>query len=167
MEKKNNQYTEVRLENNGKDTSSRNPLTRQFQYEYAMFILISNLFHSVTCRSRSIDSLRLYFMELPDKSKNTSTKEDVIGELIPAINHDVFKHITFPMMHACAAEVTAELERDGSHTFVYSDGIYGFSVHLNRVRDDEPLRIRVKDLGVIHKDTKKEVVKEAALKCAA
>ncbi len=70
------------------------------------------------------------------------------------------------MMHACAAEVTVELERDGSHTFVYSDGIYGFSVHLDRVRDDEPLRIRVKDLSTIHKD-KKEVVKKAALKCAA
>ncbi len=38
MLKKNDSYTEVMLENNGME-NSKNPLTKQFQYEYALYLL--------------------------------------------------------------------------------------------------------------------------------
>lgn len=168
MANKNNRYIEVKIDNNGKNNDNRNPLTRQYRYEYALYLLIANLFHSVRCRSMNVNSLRLYFMEVPDKSDKTKTKEDIIGELIPVINRDVLGHIRFPMMHVCAAEVTAKLEKDGSHTFVFSDGIYGFSVHLNKIRNGYPIRIKVTDISKSHeKSGKTKESKKAAVKCAA
>lgn len=178
MEKNNNSYTEVMIENKGME-NSKNPLTKQFQYEYALYLLISNLFHSVRCRSRNIESLMLYFIELPEKVKRNKdeeeyqprTKKEFLSELIPVIARDVFGHITFPKMHECAAEVVIEKEEDGTHTFIFTDGIYGFALHLERIKHNRPLKIRVTDLSNPAEKEKEDTVTEAemkaALKCAA
>ncbi|MCR5232736.1 MAG: hypothetical protein K6E53_02365 [Lachnospiraceae bacterium] len=178
MVKKNDSYTEVMIEHNGRDIG-RNPLTKQFQYEYALYLLISNLFHSVRCRSRNIESLMLYFMELPEKVKRNKdeeeyqprTKKEFLSELTPVIARDVFGHITFPKMHECAAEVVIEKEEDGTHTFIFTDGIYGFALRLQRIKHNRPLKIRVTDLSIPAEKEKEDTVTEAemkaVLKCAA
>ena len=43
----------------------------------------------------------------------------------------------------CAAEVRILLEDDGTHSFVFTDGIYGFKVHLDIQGKGHPGRIDV------------------------
>lgn len=37
---------------------------------------------------------------------------------------------TFPLMNICRVEVCTVPKEDGSHTFVFSDGIYSFTLRL-------------------------------------
>ena len=187
MRKTNGRYTEVSLDNMSGTCDGRNPLRKRFQYEYALYMLISEMFHSVRNRSRSIESLRLYYMDLPDKGgkkpRNTEeeskgkTKSDVVTEVAELIIRDLKGHIPFPMMHICAVESRAVLEEDGSHTFIFTDGIYSFSVHLDMYRNREIKKIKITDLRSAEnhdetaeaKETEKtkETKDEAALKSAA
>ncbi|MBR5377085.1 MAG: hypothetical protein IK139_07375 [Lachnospiraceae bacterium] len=157
MEKKTNRnYTEVSLEVNGYDRNYRNPLTKTYCYEYALYRAVSELFASVVCESRLIDSLNLYFAELPDGSETdgngqkasgkTRTKADYIKEAGELVKRDVIGHVTFPMMNICAAKAQTFTEEDGTHTFLFTDGIYGFSVHMEAPSKGRPEAITVKDL---------------------
>ena len=65
MNSKNLRYTEVNLDGQGLDRNYKNPMTRQFQYEYALYKVVSEMFKAVNCRSsRWIDTLELYFKVL-------------------------------------------------------------------------------------------------------
>ena len=116
----------------------KNPLTKTYQYEYALYKTVADMFDSVVVKSRLIDSLKLYFAELPDTSK-----ADFLREVNLLVQKDVIGHIDFPMMHICSAEVRTEVEKDGTHTFVFSDGIYRFSVHIDVPRKGHPRKITV------------------------
>ncbi len=180
MNKRNNgSYREISLEVNGYDRNYRNPLTKTYCYEYALYRTVSELFDSVICDSRCIDSLNLYFAELPDGSdkngigqteqvsaRKTRTKADYIKEVGELVRRDVIGHVTFPMMNVCAAEVKTFTEADGTHTFLFTDGIYGFSVRIKALSKGRPEGITVKDL---HTGKKKSDKKEenAALQSAA
>ncbi len=167
MDKKNNivkvgnkAYIEVELDGMGDGRSYRNPLTKVFQYEYALYRAVSDLFASVQCRSMCIESLKLYFSELshssdkaegeknelPAEEKKKKTQEDLIAAMAWLVARDVVGHITFPEMNICQAEVLVSTNEDGTHTFVFEDGIYGFSVRLNIPRKGTPKTIEVKDL---------------------
>lgn len=164
MEKRTNKiYKEVKIDGNGNgmDSTYKNPLTKIFQYEYALYTTISRLFTSVRCRSRCVNSLELYFRELPHKAKSNinsegqkekdnekkrNTQEGFLLEMAKLVDRDVIGHITFPMMSVCAAEIKTVLEKDGTHSFVFSDGIYGFSLHLDMSGNGHPIQIQVKDL---------------------
>ncbi len=139
MDRNNRKYIEVHFGENGYDTHYRNPLTKTYQYEYALYLAVSELFASVKCKSGCIESLKLYFSELPEGSNG------VADEMATLVQRDVAGSITFPMMHACAAEVRTRLEKDGTHTFIFSDGIYGFSVHLDKMKKGHPGKILVRD----------------------
>ncbi|MCR5269150.1 MAG: hypothetical protein K6E16_11630 [Lachnospiraceae bacterium] len=157
-----NRYKEVRLENNGRgaDRFYKNPLTGTYRYEYALYMAISNLFESVRYRSMNMESLRLYFEELPcrkdttpaeseavsEREKGRRTREDLLEEMEKLVAKDVVGHVTFPMMNICAAEAKAIPEADGSHSFAFSDGVYGFVLHLDFGRSKHPKKIEVKDL---------------------
>ncbi len=140
MGKKNNGYKEVTLDGSGFERHYRNPLTKLFQYEYALYETVSELFGVVKCDSRGIDTLKLYFKELPEKKrqeenpedaeKKKKSQEDILSEMAVLVERDVVGKITFPMMNVCAAEVRVIPEKDGSHKFFFTDGIYGFSVQL-------------------------------------
>ena len=121
-------------------------------------MLISDMFHSVRNRSRSIESLRLHYMDLPDKAEKKpkdseeenkrKTKSDIVQEVAELIVRDLKGRIPFPMMHTCAVESKAVLEEDGSHTFVFTDGIYGFSVHLDMYRNRDIKMIKITNLFI-------------------
>ncbi|MCR5649725.1 MAG: hypothetical protein K6F86_00915 [Lachnospiraceae bacterium] len=149
------EYKEVYFDRNGRehDRFYKNPLAGLFQREYALYLTAANLFESVRCRSMCIDTMKLYFMELAHKekdsdagNKNRNTQEDLLSEMERLVNRDVIGHITFPMMHICAAEAKTVLEEDGSHGFIFTDGIYGFKLHLDNPGKGHPRKIEVTDL---------------------
>lgn len=161
-------YTEVNLNNAEKISRFyTNPMTRTYQYEYALFEAISSLFRKTVCNSMCLESLKLYFNELPEKeekkpmteSENTvpgenevpkKTQESVVEEINALVERDVLGHVTFPMMKECMAEARVIRKDDGSHSFVFSDGMYLFTVSLGRVKKGHPRRIHVKDYSDIH-----------------
>ena len=113
----------------------QNPMTKVFQYEYALYVLTSDLFAQVSCRSMVVDRLKLYYAELAKVSKKEERlsfekQYELENEVQSLIERDVLGKVAFPGMHMCRAELTVRTGQDGSHTFTYSDGIYGFSLHL-------------------------------------
>ena len=170
-------FREVSIDGIDADRHYRNPKTKQFQYEYALYETVSALFESVRCRSMNMESLRLYFEELPQAKekeipgeKKKYTQTDMLEEVAALVAKDVAGKVSFPMMHICACESQCVLDDDGSHTFIFSDGIYGFSVHMDVPRNGRPKKIKVKNLGQtepVRKKTGKKTVKENAAAAAA
>lgn len=116
---------------------------KMFQNEYAMFVAVSDLFHIVKTRSMKINSLKIYFKELSgcknegeDENKDgkhsvrKNTREALVDRFKDLVERNVREYVDFPMMESCAAEVFIYQEKDGSHTFAFTDGMYGFMVHL-------------------------------------
>ncbi|MCR5107697.1 MAG: hypothetical protein K6B28_05995 [Lachnospiraceae bacterium] len=177
-------YKEVKLDSNGcgEDRFYKNPLTRAFQYEYALYLTVAALFESVRCKSMCVESLKLYFMELGHKKDNTennkdqvkesgskskNTREDLLAEMESLVSRDVIGHIVFPMMHICSAEVRTLLEEDGTHSFIFTDDIYGFKIHLDIPRKGHPRKIEVTDLGEKEQVNDRSGIVRAALGSAA
>ena len=170
------QYKEVRIDRNGRgeDRTYRNPLTGIFQYEYALYLAVADLFESVRCKSMCLESLKLYFCELghkkgsaendgnsggsDDEMKSKKTQEDLLNEMKRLVDRDVTGNVSFPMMHICSAEVRTRAEEDGSHSFIFTDGIYGFMLHLDIQRNGRPKKIEVTDLNP-KEQTTTEVIK--------
>ncbi len=50
------------------------------------------------------------------------------------------------MISICAAEVMTALEDDGSHRFIFTDGIYRFDLHLDMARKGHPRGIEVRNV---------------------
>lgn len=139
----------------GLDNGTKNLKVKQYQYECALYETIAGLFESVICRSMNLENLRLYLAELPiagkdDKSSSKITKEKVLSEMSELVRRDVTGKIIFPQINICAVESTAILENDGSHTFIFTDGIYGFSVRLKMAGHGHPMGIEVKNLKDDH-----------------
>ncbi len=171
----NGSYKEVSFKESGFDKHYRNPLTKQFQYEFALYEKVSELFESVRCRSMNLESLRLYFLELPhakedEESSGKRTQESLLDETAELVRRDVIGNITFPMMNICAADSSCIQEKDGTHTFIFTDGIYGFSVRLNETKSGHPKGIEVKNLMKVNQvksKSGKKTTKEHAAHSAA
>ncbi len=156
MEKRNNvSYKEVSFDGQAMVRNYKHPMTKVYQYEYALFIVMSALFQSVKCKSFCPNSLKLYFKELPLDVKEEDLPEDVIvrksqrkliEEIETLVERDVIGKIKFPMINACSAEVLIKRQDDETHRFFYTDGIYGFSVHLDMERKGHPRCIEVKNI---------------------
>ena len=95
-----NGYKEVKIDNNGRgiDKTYHNPLTRVYQYEYALYSVVSELFGSIRCRSLCMNNLESYFLELPikgdednaEKNKNgKKTQDGIIEEISKLVERDV------------------------------------------------------------------------------
>lgn len=156
-------YAEVILDNNGQgfDRSYKNPLTRAYQYEYALFVAMAEHFSSIRCQSMCVETLKLYFAELPHRNENADntngqdgdtnkakgkSQEAVLEHVEQLVIRDVIGHVTFPHMNICAAEVLTTLEEDGTHSFIFADGIYGFRLHIFiSSRKRHSARIEVED----------------------
>ena len=52
-------------------------------------------------------------------------------EVRARVERDVVGNVNFPMMHQCRAQVRVLPRQDGSHTFLFTDGVYSFSVRLD------------------------------------
>ena len=140
-------YREVSLDTDGKgyDRHYKNPLSKTYQYEYALYLAVSELFGSVRPMSLSLESLKLYFYELhasKDGGGKAASREGLISEMRKLVNRDVIGNITFPMMNICAAEVMAVQDDDGTHHYIFTDGIYGFVLKL-RINAGHPVGIEV------------------------
>ena len=161
---------EVRLDRGGFERHYKNPLTKTYQYEYALYRKISELFQSVRCKSMCIETLRLYFRELPDRpasqleaenpeqlaDRHRKKKEDFLEEIEKLIQRDVAGKVTFPMMQDCQAKVRVHVEKDNTHSFTFTDGDYGFNVRLDMPRKGHPRRIKVRDVSEIKPEHNEE-----------
>ena len=115
-----------------------NPLTRQYQYEYAMYKIVSEMFAGVECRSLVIDQLRLYYADLVKESRSDSNKEkysyakqrEVDAEVQSMVERYVKSRIEFPQMNICRAEVRIRKDKNGCHSFSFTDGIYSLNAFL-------------------------------------
>ena len=120
-----------------------NPLTRQFQAEYAMYEAVSSLFAGVICRSLTLENLKLYHAEL---SKEKSE------ELENEVKHLIGKYLTgkvcFPAMNICKAEVKIRNNADGTHRFIFTDGVYSFSLQLKTSRRSRKMFLEVKGRNI-------------------
>ncbi len=160
-------YTEVRLDNGkGIDKFYVNPLTKTYQYEHALLTTVSGLFKETQTSSLCPDRLRLYFNELPirkevqeqaraqkeamgqtvteDEPCNKRTRDSVMEEVKALVTRDVEGNVEFPLMHQCRADVRILEREDGSHTFLFTDGVYAFTVRFDKFKKGRPLSIRVK-----------------------
>ena len=176
-----NGYKEVKLENNGRgtDMSCHNPLSTVFRYEYALYTVVSQMFESVRNRSLCMGTLESYFLELPSGSEEQYTKnsrpgkktrDKLLEEVKVLVDRDVIGKIRFPMINICAAEAAAIPEDDGTHTFVFTDGIYGFFLNLVMSGKGHPSGIRVKDLNPESRKSRDKLagnIENAALSGAA
>ncbi len=151
-------YREVSVDVGGIEKKYKNPLTKLYQHEYALFTAVSELFASVICDSMCVESLMLYFKELPQGNQESTeyaastpgrkrlTQENLLKGVRIAASEKVQGHITFPMMNICAANAYTKLNSDGTHTFIFTDGIYAFSVRLKMQGRGSDFRLEVKDL---------------------
>jgi hypothetical protein len=158
-------YTEVEIAGTEFERSYRNPLTKAFQYEYALYEVVSGLFGRVECRSMNIENLRMYFLELPVKDQDEHSapeaqKDEAAPKRTPKMNREKMKkemealvaekvrgEVLFPMMDRCAAEVSTVPAEDGTHWLVFTDGIYGFALHLEFGRKGKLTGIEVRDFN--------------------
>jgi len=153
MKKMNIEYREVKLDNNGEGFIRKytNPLSKTYQYEYALYKAMVGRFGAVIPKSRCLNSLMLYFKELPHKNEiedgvRKKSQEDILDEIESLISRDIIGNIYFPMMNICAAEVITKEESDGMHSFTFTDGIYGFRLCLDMQGKGRPKRILVEDI---------------------
>lgn len=136
------------------DRNHKTPLTWAYRLEYALFACVSDLFAEVRGRSFCLDTLNLYFKELPLKTSESGadagkkkTQTELLAIMSAMVNRDVTGNITFPMMRDCAAEVRVLLNSDGTHTFEFGDGIYGFRVWLDKSENGRFRGIGVRDVS--------------------
>ncbi len=151
MDNKKVTYKEVKIGDDGYDKFWKNPLTKTYQYEYALLTVISELFQSTHCQSMALSTLELYFKELPDKTeddKPKKTKEKIMQEIKNLVTKDVINNINFPMMNQCAVDIRVIPEKDGTHSFIFTDGIFGFKVKLGQFYKGHPGNILVKNLSM-------------------
>ena len=149
-------YKEISFDGLVTDRDYKNPMTNVFQYEYALYLVMAGLFHSARSNSQCLGSLGLYFRELPRGAKeeeNPDTKEQhkrsqrkLLEEMERLVAKDVIGQIDFPMPGICAVEVITHKEEDGTHRFIFTDGIYRFSVHLDMERKGHPRGIEVRNM---------------------
>lgn len=141
----------------------RNPMTKIFQYEYALYLLMSELFHDVHCSSVfALETLKLYYMDLVSTSKSgyaSYEKQYVIEEKIRCwIKRDVIGSVRFPLMDRCKVEITMKQNTDFSHIFIFSDGIFAFSVRLNLDKKKRIIGIKVRNHTPINQQNNQSVL---------
>lgn len=147
-------YTEVKLDNGkGLDKYYVDPLTKNYQYEHALLTAVSDLFNETKTSSLLPERLRLYFNELPIRKEAQAevkaqkeamgqevngevpipkkTRESVMEEVKALVARDVEGKVEFPMMHQCMAQVRVIIQKDGTHAFLFTDGVYSFCVSLD------------------------------------
>ncbi|MCR5595753.1 MAG: hypothetical protein K6G12_07890 [Lachnospiraceae bacterium] len=163
METNGTSFTELQIGEQIMDKSYKNPLTKTYQYEYALYETVSELFGSTSCKSKLIDTLKLYFKELPagqsgavstdrnediGKEPKKITQESIMREVRLLVERDVAGQVSFPGMHECKAKVTVMSNKNGTHAFLFSDGFYTFAVHIEVPGKGHPKKILKKVLKI-------------------
>ncbi|MCR4684738.1 MAG: hypothetical protein K5649_04660, partial [Lachnospiraceae bacterium] len=63
-----------------------------------------------------------------EEKKPKKSQASMLQEIETLVNRDVIGKINFPSMHECHAESCAVPDENGAHTFIFTDGVYGFSL---------------------------------------
>ena len=157
----------------------KNPMTKVFQYEYALYMLTADLFARVVCRSSvTVERVGLYYAELSKMSKKEERisyekQYELEQEMQSLIQRDVIGKVAFPGMHMCHAELTIRTREDGSHIFVYSDGVYGFELTLKWDQKNRCVGIAVRNHSSVKAESEddcavvKSVSGDAERKCGS
>ena len=120
-----------------------NPLTGQFQAEYALYEAVSKLFAGISCKSLTLESLKLYHAELSERSK-----EDLRENIENLIGRFLTGKVCFPDMNICRAEVMIRNNADGTHRFTFTDGVYSFSLQLKTSLKSKKMYLKVKSRNI-------------------
>ena len=108
-----------------------NPMTKVYQYEYALFMIVADMFRAVECNSRCIERLRLYYAELVNENGITGhlsyeKQYEIEDSIQKMVTRDVIGKFVFPGIHMCKAKATVMDRGNGYHTFLFSDEYMGF-----------------------------------------
>ena len=154
MEKMMKRYEEVNFDTVIPDKDDTFPKNRLLQYEYALYVIISQRFYSISNKCFGIDSLKLYFQELPGTTntqkagRHRVTQADILEKVECMADKDVFEHIRFPQMSSCKATIRVLPRTDGTHVFLFSDGTYAFAVSFILSDKRKPKKIEVRNFRV-------------------
>jgi len=140
--------------------SYRNPLTKTYQYEYAMLLVIDRLFRSTSSRSMCIETLRLYYSELVKTNDNGNLSYarqiEMEEECEKIIKRDFIDKIKIGSLAETDAVISVKQTKDGSHIFIYDCGVgRRFAIKMSR---RYPKRISVKDMSIrtVKRGTRKQ-----------
>jgi len=151
-------------------TIYKNPFSKIYQYEYAIYLILSSYFKSTTCESRAIETLRLYYADLvkTTASGNCSYEKQyqIEEESEALIKNAILGNIRMPHMNRRDAKVTVIRNEDGTHTFTFRSGKDSFTYRLmleeeensKPKREDEPKHFKV-SLKVLSGEPKDSLAK--------
>ena len=109
----------------------KNPLTKIYQYEYAVYTLLTGYFKSTECNSRAIESLRIYYSELVSVSatgKCSYEKQYELEEKCETlVQKCILPKISMPGANLRHVKIYISPNQDKTHTFTFKSGEYYFS----------------------------------------
>ena len=112
-----------------------------YQFEYAIYLILSNCFKSVTCDSNALETLRLYYADLIKINGNGNysytNQEEMEEECEILIKNGLAGRINMPPFHTRNAKVTISRNADGTHSFTFRSGVYYFTYRLVFVDEEE------------------------------
>ena len=117
-----------------KKTNYTYSLATIYQFEYAIYMLLSGYFKSVSCDSNALETLRLYYTDLVKTSRNGNCsyerQYEVEDECKILIKNALKGKIHMPPLHTRNAKVTISKNSDGTHSFTFRSGVYYFTYRL-------------------------------------
>lgn len=106
----------------------KNPLTRQYQLEYAMYMMLSSYFRSTKCCSGRVEErLYLYYQELTDK-KQQELEETVID----CINKSLLLALNVPNVERRDAQVRF-IPYENGHLISFSGKGFHFNLKVTMI----------------------------------
>ena len=134
-------------------TIYKNPLSKVYQYEYAVYVILSSYFRSVKCNSNTIKTLKMYYSELvKTTAKGNFSYEDqylIEEESEDLILHAILGNIRMPHMSKRDARVIISTNEDGTHSFTFLSEEYSFTyrfifeeVNPQNKKEDGPKKIK-------------------------
>ena len=122
----------------------KNPLTTIYHYEYALYLVLTELFRSVECKSKTLETLRIYYAELTSVSASGKCSYEKQFNLEEKCENMARKMI-LPKIHSPGAntknaKVSVILNEDKTHTFTFKCGEAHFSYRfvLKEIERKEP-----------------------------
>ncbi|MCR5747857.1 MAG: hypothetical protein K6G03_09120 [Lachnospiraceae bacterium] len=129
--------------------SYRNPLTKIYQYEYAMLSVLNGYFKSTSSKSLCMETLRLYYAELVKTNDNGNPSYvkqlDMEDECEKMLKKAFSNRINMGDFSKLEAIIHVYQAKNGSHAFIYDCG-QGRKFAI-RISCNKPRKIKIKDLS--------------------
>ena len=111
----------------------KNPLTKLYQQEYALYIAMCSRFRNTRCRSVAIQTLALYYAELVKENKDTGhitykAQDELDDEMDYLVDRDVVGKVRFP--DGDVINVSVILCQNRLHMFVFTGQTRSLMVRL-------------------------------------